>query len=105
MKYKGLNFYYDNEIFLRPNIISNFNFIQPGKLYHEDNVQNTYASLGRLRALKYTNINFNEVIKGDSAFLDAKVVMPIVLGITLIGVIGTYIYSWLLFKKGEKEHD
>lgn len=75
MKYKGLNFYYDNEIFLRPNIISNFNFIQPGKLYHEDNVQNTYASLGRLRALKYTNINFNEVIKGDSAFLDANVTL------------------------------
>lgn len=40
-----------------------------------------------------------------SAFLEAKVVMPIVLGIILIGVIGTYVYSWLLFKKGEKEHD
>jgi uncharacterized membrane protein len=37
-----------------------------------------------------------------SAFLEAEVVMPITLGITLIGVIGTYIYSWLLFKKSEK---
>ena len=37
-----------------------------------------------------------------SAFLEVEVVMPISLGITLIGVIGTYIYSWLLFKKSEK---
>ena len=75
LTHKGLNFYYENEIFLRPNVISTFNFIQPGKLYNEDNVQSTYASLGRLRALKYANIRFNEVIQGDSAFLDTNVIL------------------------------
>lgn len=75
LKHDGLNFYYDNEIYLRPNTISTFNYIQPGELYHEDNVQNTYASLGRLRALKYTNINFDEFIQEDSAFLDANIIL------------------------------
>ena len=75
LTYKGLNYYYDNEIYLRPNTIYAFNFIQPGKLYNEENVQSTYASLGRLRALKYTNIRFDEVIQGDSTFLDANIVL------------------------------
>lgn len=75
LTFNGLNFYYDNQIYLRPATISNFNFIQPGKLYHEDNVQSTYASLGRLRALKYTHIRFDEIMKGDTAFLDANVIL------------------------------
>ncbi len=73
--YNGINFYYDNEIYLRPNTISTFNFIQPGTFYQEDNVQNTYASLGRLRTLKYTNIRFDEILQGDSAKLDANIIL------------------------------
>lgn len=73
LHYGGMNIFYNNQVYLRPKTISHFNYIQPNQLYDEENVQNTYSSLGRLRALKYTNIHFTEIMKGDSAFLDANI--------------------------------
>ena len=73
--HKGLHIYYKDNLYLRPNILANFNYIQPQKLYREQDVQNTYTSMGRLRALKYTNINFNEVTLNDSTQLDANILM------------------------------
>ena len=37
-------------------VLVDFNRIRPGELYSEQDVQNTYSNLGRLRALKYSNI-------------------------------------------------
>ena len=73
--HKGLHIYYKDNLYFRPNILANFNYIQPQKLYREQDVQNTYTSMGRLRALKYTNINFNEVTLNDSTQLDANILM------------------------------
>ena len=73
--HKGLHIYYKDNLYLRPNILANFNYIQPQKLYREQDVQNTYTSMGRLRALKYTNINFNEVTLNDSTQLDANILI------------------------------
>lgn len=73
LHYDGMNIYYRDRVYLRPKTISHFNHIQPDCLYNEESVQNTYSSLGRLRALKYTNVYFSETMKGDSAFLDANV--------------------------------
>ena len=73
--HKGLHIYYKDNLYLRPNILANFNYIQPQELYREQDVQNTYTSMGRLRALKYTNINFNEVTLNDSTQLDANILM------------------------------
>jgi len=72
LPYNGMNIYYKDNVYLRPNTINHFNYIQPNRLYNEENIQNTFTSLSRLRALKYTNIHFEETIKGDSAFLDAN---------------------------------
>lgn len=75
LKYKGLQFFYQDKLYVRPNTLANFNYIQPQQLYKEQDVQNTYTSMGRLRALKYTNIRFDEVIQNDSAMLDANILL------------------------------
>ena len=75
LHHKGLNVYYKDKVYLRPNILSNFNYLNPKKLYNEEDVQTTYTSMGRLRALKYTNIRFDEVMQNDSAMLDANVLL------------------------------
>jgi outer membrane protein assembly factor BamA len=73
--HKRLHFFYKDNLYLRPNTLANFNYIQPQEVYREQDVQNTYASMGRLRALKYTNINFSEVNENDSTQLDANILM------------------------------
>lgn len=73
--YKGFRIYFDDKLYLRPNVLNDFNFIRPQSLYTEQDVQNTYTSMGRLRALKYTNIRFNEVLHNDSVQLDANILL------------------------------
>ncbi|MBQ3190271.1 MAG: BamA/TamA family outer membrane protein [Bacteroidaceae bacterium] len=75
LQHKGLQIFYQDKMYIRPNTLSNFNYIHPNKLYSEQDVQNTYTSMGRLRALKYTNIRFDEVLDNDSAQLDANVLL------------------------------
>ena len=73
--HEGLRFFYKDNLYLRPNVLADFNYIQPQQLYREQDVQNTYTSMGRLRALKYTNINFSEINQNDSTQLDANILM------------------------------
>lgn len=75
LTYKGYNMYYKDKIFLRPKMLVEFNRLRSGELYSEQDVQNTYKNLGRLRALKYSNIRFNEVNDKDSTQLDAYVLL------------------------------
>lgn len=75
LQYNGFNMYYKDKVFLRPKILVDFNRIRPGRLYCEQDVQNTYSNLGRLRALKYSNIRFHEVNDNDSTKLDAYVLL------------------------------
>ena len=75
VSHKGINFYFKDKLYLRPNTLAEFNHIRPKSIYNQQDIQNTYESLGRLRALKYTNIRFNEVPVNDSTYLDANIVM------------------------------
>lgn len=75
LSYKGFNIYYKDKLYLRPKTLAEFNHIRFNSLYNQQEIQNTYESLGRLRALKYTNIRFNEVSENDSVHLDANIVM------------------------------
>lgn len=75
MQHKGLQIFYQDKLYLRPNTLANFNYIRPKELYNEQDVQNTYTAMGRLRALKYTNIRFDEIMQNDSALLDANVLL------------------------------
>ena len=69
LHYNGMNIYFKDRMYLRHKTIDHFNYIRPDQLYNEDTIQQTYVSLGRLRALKFTNIHFNEYMMGDSACL------------------------------------
>ena len=75
VSHKGIHVYYNDKLYLRPNTLAEFNYIRSNSLYNQQDVQNTYEALGRLRALKYTNIRFNEVTVNDSTHLDANIVM------------------------------
>ncbi len=70
----NVDIYYKGKPFLRPKVISDYNYLEPGSLYRSRDVQNTYSALGRLSVLKYSNIRFDEVREGnDSTRLDAYV--------------------------------
>ena len=71
----GVNFFYKDKLFLRPQVISDYNYLQSGKLYRNRDVQSTYSALGRLNILKYSNIRFREDLEADSAYLDAYVML------------------------------
>lgn len=73
VQYKGLNVFYDHKKHIRPSTLYNFSYLRPHTLYNELDMQNTYTSMGRLSALKYTNIRFNEIMYNDSVQLDAFV--------------------------------
>ena len=71
----GINIYYGDNLFLRPKVISNLNYLHSGNLYRNRDVQNTYSSLGRLSIMKFSNIRFSEVTENDSLFLDANIAL------------------------------
>jgi outer membrane protein assembly factor BamA len=73
--YNGIPIYYSNKPYLRSKILVNNLRFQPGDLYDERDVQRTYSNFGRLSALKYTNIRFIETQIGDSAKLDAYILL------------------------------
>lgn len=73
--YNGMPIYYSDHLYLRPKILASNLYINPGRLYNERAVQRTYNNYGRLSALKYTNIRFVETQIGDSAKLDAYILL------------------------------
>ena len=73
--YKGFPIYYKDKLYLRPKVLTNNLSIVPGSLYNEPDVQRTYSNFGRLEALKYTNIRFFETQVGDTAKLNAYVML------------------------------
>ncbi len=73
--YKGYPVYFRDKLFIRPKVLTDNLRIHPGKLYNEQNLQDTYAYFGRLRALKYTNIRFVETQDKDSTKLDCYILL------------------------------
>ena len=71
----GVNFFYKDKLFLRPQVISDYNYLKSGNLYRTRDVQSTYSAFGRLNILKYSNIRFREELEADSAYLDAYVML------------------------------
>lgn len=67
----GVNIRYGmNGKSIRPGVLFKSNFITPGKLYNERNVEQTYASFATLRALRNVNIRFAEVEENDTMKLN-----------------------------------
>ena len=72
---RGNHIYYNDQLYLRPKLLADFNRIKKDEYYQEKDVQYTYSNLGRLRILKYSNIHFKEVMDKDSLKLDAYISM------------------------------
>lgn len=73
--YKGYPIYYKDKLYLRPKLLADNLRFAPGDLYNEQDVQQTYASFGRLSALKYTTIRFLENQIGDTTALNCYVML------------------------------
>lgn len=69
----GVNLYYKDKLFLRPRVLTDYNYLNTGKLYRNRDVQTTYSALSRLHILKYSNIRFEEIMQNDSTYLDAYI--------------------------------
>lgn len=71
--FSGVNLYYKDKLFLRPRVLTDYNYLNTGRLYRNRDVQSTYSALSRLHILKYSNIRFEEIMQNDSTCLDAYV--------------------------------
>lgn len=74
LHYKGLNLFVRERSFLRPDVLAQNISIRSGDLYSEARLQNTQSALGRLHAIKYSDIRFSES-RLDSTMLDCYVLL------------------------------
>ena len=63
----------DSSIHLRRHVLDENTFIEAGQPYSAAALRKTYNHFGRLNAVKFTNINFEQV--PDSALLDTKILV------------------------------
>ena len=61
----------DGKIHLRQKVLDENTFVEAGHLYSAADLQNTYNHFGRLGAVRYTNIAFEQ--HPDTTLLDAKI--------------------------------
>lgn len=72
--YKGLNIKYGvNGRSIRPGVLSFNNYLRPGDLFDERNIDQTYSSFTRLKAIKSVNIRFEEYEENDTLKLKALI--------------------------------
>lgn len=74
--YRGLTILYNGPKYLRPEVIYENNFIEPGSQYSERRVDRTYKAFTRLEILKFVNIRFEPVgTVGEIGLLDAYILL------------------------------
>ncbi|KAA6346097.1 Outer membrane protein assembly factor BamA [termite gut metagenome] len=71
--YNGYSIFFKDKLYLRPKVLTDNIGIQPDAPYREQDVQRTYSYLGRLSALKYTNIRFTET--ADTTRLNCSIML------------------------------
>lgn len=72
----GITILYGEQQYLRPSVLVENCFIRPGKEYHVNDINNTYASLGRLSILKFINIRSVPVGSiGSEGLLDIYILL------------------------------
>ncbi|MCC8143594.1 MAG: BamA/TamA family outer membrane protein [Tannerellaceae bacterium] len=58
---------------IRPGVLLRSNYILPGRLFNERNVEQTYSAFSTLRALRNVNIRFTEVMENDTMKLHTTI--------------------------------
>lgn len=71
--YKGVDIFYDKRRFIRPSVLYANNFVRPGRLYSDRTLENTYASMNGMSAVRQVSVSFTPV--PDSALLDASIMV------------------------------
>jgi outer membrane protein assembly factor BamA len=71
--YNGYSIFFKDKLYLRPKVLTGNIGIQSNAPYREQDIQRTYAYLGRLSALKHTNIRFTEA--ADTTQLNCFVIL------------------------------
>lgn len=71
--HNGLNIYYNNDKYLKPQTIDEKCYIRPGDMYRVNSINRTYESLGQLGILKYINIEAKQV--PNSTLLDFYILL------------------------------
>ena len=76
VQYKDIEILYGDKRYLRPSVLWENNFITPGRLFRERDVQRTYNALSRLDILKFINIRFDEVgVLDNLGLVDAYILL------------------------------
>ena len=74
--YKGIDFAYSGNEYLRPGILYENCFIRPGSVYRQSDVERTYRALSRFTILKFINIKFMPAGEADGiGILDAYILL------------------------------
>lgn len=73
--YKGYKILYGDKRFIRKSTLINNCYIEPGQLYSNRTVDNTYSAFSRLRILKYVNIRFVPVEINGEEMLDCFILL------------------------------
>ncbi|MDR2384146.1 MAG: sorting and assembly machinery component 50 [Tannerella sp.] len=72
--WRGINIYYGkNGRSIRPQIFQQSCYIVQGRLFNEQNVEQTYESFSALNALRYVTLKFTEFEKSDTMKLDCTI--------------------------------
>ncbi len=66
------NILYRNKLFMRPTVLSNQTYIQPGELYSQSKADRTYNSFSQLSALKHTTLRIRDN-KTNASLLDCYI--------------------------------
>lgn len=61
LKFEDLIILYDKKLKIRPNVLARMNRVQPGSIYEEDIVNNTYQRLSNLRLFSSVNVSLDQV--------------------------------------------
>lgn len=76
----GMYVIYGKDRYIRPNVLEENCFIEPGKIYNAAQVDRTYAAMARLGILKFINIEMRPIAgfagnDGDEIWMDAYVLL------------------------------
>ncbi|MEG0560065.1 MAG: BamA/TamA family outer membrane protein [Muribaculaceae bacterium] len=76
IQFKNFKILYGKDKYIRPSVLEESCFIEPGNAYSSTNTDKTYQALGRLGILKFININFRPVGEIDGKiYLDAYILL------------------------------
>ncbi len=74
-EYGGYGFMCNGKPVIKPVVLADNAYVKPGDIYDDSQVQRTYQSLGRLPALRSSNIHFAELSGADSLSLDCYIIL------------------------------